>query len=377
MYPTRYGLTYVHKGTKPNVRKILPASKHELPLESVTMAEVLKEQGYATFFAGKWHLGGPALEPEYQGFDINIGGHSRGLPGSYFYPYKSKRLPGADVPDLEDGEEGEYLIDRLTDEALAFMEKKKSSPFLLYLSYYAVHAPLQAPKEIELKTRERFMKWHKDSFRKNFGKAVRYAAMIEILDSNIGRILDKLKELGLEDNTMVVFTSDNGGYIDNSPLKGIKAHSTEGGVRVPLIVRWPKEIEAGTTCKTPACSYDFLPTFMAAVGIERDLRCDGVNIMPLLRGEKIAERPLFWHTPHYNRIYKSEPAGAVRLGDYKLIHFYEEDRFELYNLAEDIGETNDLSASMPEKVTELRRLFTRWASDVGDKMTTEPPVKKM
>jgi len=371
-YPQRFGLTWIHKGVKPMLRKILPASKHTLPLESSTIAEALKTKEYATFFTGKWHLGDEAHEPEFHGFDINIAGHQWGCPNNYFYPYSLASNPRNDIPDLEDGQEGEYLTDRLTDETIQFIEGHHDKPFFVYLSHYAVHAPLQAKKALWAKHRKKLIK-HKEELGSLFGKMVSYAAMVESMDDSVGKIMQKLEALNLAENTLVIFTSDNGGFMDNSPLRGIKAHTTEGGIRVPLIVRWPAVVAAGSESDVPVTGNDFFPTLNAVAGIPDDGQHDGLNLLPLLKGEAAGEdRPLFWHTPHFHPIYKAEPAGAVRLGPWKLIHFYEEDRFELYNVVEDKGEKNNLAAQHPERVAELRKRFEEWADEVGALMPREP-----
>jgi arylsulfatase A-like enzyme len=360
----------------------------EVKLEEVTIAEVLKEAGYKTFFAGKWHLGQDSIYwPEHQGFDINKGGWSAGSPqGGYFSPYIN--------PRLESGPEGECLTDRLTDESIRFLEEHGDGPFFLYLSYYTVHNPQQArpaliekyqrkldsleldPASMETTDRE-WIRYAPPNGRYvervQQGHPV-YAGMIETLDTNVGRLMQKLEELDLDQNTVVFFMSDNGGLstsegspTSNLPLRGGKGWMYEGGIREPMFIRWPGSGSGGGTSEVPVTSTDFYPTILEMAGLppRPGQHMDGVSLAPLLTGEgNLQERPLFWHYPHYSN-QGGKPGAAVRLGDYKLIEFFDPGLVELYNLKDDISETTDLAEQMPEKVSELLELLHHWQAETG------------
>jgi arylsulfatase A-like enzyme len=384
-YPARLHLTDWLPGRvdRPDQKLKRPAILDHLPLEEVTLAEALREGGYRTGFIGKWHLGGPAFFPEKQGFDLNVAGCQRGSPPSYFSPYR--------IPTLADGPKGEYLTDRLTDEALKFIEGAKAKPFLLYLSHYAVHNPQQAKAELVAKyhakaarlpspTGPEFLPECKQQARQIQNQPV-YAAMVESVDESVGRVMQKLAELGLQGNTIVVFTSDNGGLstaegapTSNLPLRGGKGWHYEGGVREPLIVRWPGVTQPGSTCRAPMISTDYYPTFLEMAGLPLRPRqhVDGVSLVPLLKGRAAAERPLFWHYPHYSN-QGGGPGGAVRVGNFKLIEWYEDRRAELFDLSDDVGERHDLAATMPERTAALRRQLHDWRQSVGAAMPTPNP----
>jgi arylsulfatase A len=363
-YPARLHLTDYIPGEKhPKAKLRIPDWTKHLPLEEVTIAEVLKGAGYATASIGKWHLGPPEFFPEHQGFDLNRGGCDKGQPPSYFSPYK--------IPTLEDGPKGEYLTDRLTDEAVKFVEANKDRPFFLYFPHYGVHTPLQAkPGAIEK---------YKAKIKPGMDqKNATYAAMVESVDESIGRVLAKLDELKLADKTLVVFTSDNGGLLQstsNKPLRAGKGSAYEGGVRVPLLVRWPGIVAAGRVCDTPAITPDWYPTIAEAAGVKLDPKqtVDGASLLPLLKGvEGFAREAIFWHYPHYHGG-GAKPYGAVRKGDLRLVEFFEDDRVELYDLKNDVGETKDLAAERPEKAQELRRLLADWRASVGAQMPAPNP----
>lgn len=358
-------------------RPLLPAPyKEYLPLEEKTIAEALKDGGYKTFFAGKWHLGEtPDLWPEEQGFDINKGGNSKGNPGKdgYFSPYNN--------PRLEDGPKGEYLPMRLADETNKFIEANKDQPFFAYFSFYLVHTPLDAKQEqIEKYEQKKERLGLKDEFGDEGGKKVRitqnhttYAAMVGALDSAVGNVLDKLEELNLDENTVIVFFSDNGGLsinegapTSNLPLRGGKGWMYEGGIREPLIIKYPALVKASTVNQTPVISNDFYPTLLQIAGLPLlpEQHTGGVSILPLLEQKKIKERSLFWHYPHYGN-QGGSPASAIRNGDWKLIHWYENDRYELFNLKEDIGEKNNRLSSEPQKVKKLKSELARWLKQQG------------
>ncbi len=362
-YPARLHLTDWIPGQKmPYEKLVLPDFRQELPLEEVTIAEALKTVGYATASIGKWHLGGPPYYPEHQGFDLNFAGTDTGQPASYFYPYKS--------PDLPKVKDSEYITDRLTDEALKYIDANRDRPFFLYLPHYAVHKPLQG-KEEDI---DHFEK--KGRPRDGQNSAV-YAAMIKSVDESVGRVMARLDELGIADNTVVIFMSDNGGLAtvtSNAPLRAGKGTLYEGGVREPMIVRWPGVVKPGSVCDAPVISVDFFPTILAMAGAPMTVEnIDGVDLLPLLRGGAAPVRDaLYWHYPHYHAG-GATPGGAIRDGDYKLIDYYGEERFELYDLGADLGEKNDLAAKMPEKARELRTKLHDWLRRVNAQMPTPNP----
>ncbi len=354
-------------------RKLIPIRNNTiLDARTVTIAEALKPAGYVSASMGKWHLGDGQTGPIGQGFDVNVGGNTAGHPRSYFSPYRNKDLP--------DGPKGEYLTDRLTDEALKFIEANASTgsaqarPFFLYLPHYAVHTPIQAKKDMIAKYKGK----KPDGGQKNAA----YAAMIESTDQGVGRIMDKLDELKLADDTVVVFFSDNGGYggvTSMAPLRGAKGMLYEGGIREPMIVRWPGKVKAGGRCDTAVIGVDFYPTFLQIAGAPKPAGqvLDGESLVALMtRGEPLKRKAIFWHFPAYLQAYgagkwRTTPAGAVQKGDFKLIEFFEDGRLELYNLKDDIGEKNDLAEKMPEKTTELHGLLKAWRKDVNAPVPTK------
>jgi len=318
----------------PENNRILPPDDYlYLRHEEVTLAEALKPAGYVSASIGKWHLGDRGFWPEDQGFDVNIAGWTHGSPPSYFYPYEDpKKDWNPSIPTLKGGEPGEYLTDRLTDESIRFIEANQDNPFFLYLSYYAVHTPLQAPEELVNKYTAAFAGLET-------GVDPTYAAMVEKVDTNVGRVMDTLDRLNLADNTVVVFFSDNGGAdiaTTNAPLRESKSWLYEGGIRVPLILRWPERIAEGVTCDEPVIGTDLYPTLLNAVGMgtDPDEPLDGVDLAPLWNGSgHLDERSLYWYYPHYSK--SQQPGAAIRRGDWKFIEFYDPWRFELYNLATD------------------------------------------
>jgi len=387
-YPARLNITDWIPGKDPRDRKLLgPQDKHELPLEEVTLAEVMRAQGYTTFFAGKWHLGDVGFFPEDQGFEINKGGHHRGSPpGGYYTPYRN--------PKLEDGPEGEYLTDRLTDESIRFLRAHQDEPFLLYLSFYTVHTPIQACKRHLDRFKEKAQALtapEAGTFRREHDGISRlrqdrpdYATMVHALDENVGRLLDTLDELDLAKDTVVVFTSDNGGLSTLSgknaptaigPLRAGKGWCYEGGIRIPQVLRVPGVTRPGTSCDVPVTSTDFYPTLLELLRIDtpnRDPR-DGISLVPLLEGGVGPGREaIFWHYPHYHGSTWT-PGAAVRAGDWKLIEFYHEEKVELYNLREDLGERHDLSETMPRKKQELLDLLHQWQRDIGAQLPRPNP----
>jgi len=370
-YPARLHLTdWIPGRTPPGLKMRPPDWTPYLPLGEVTLAEALKPAGYVSASVGKWHLGGPELYPEKQGFDFNFGGCELGAPPSYFYPYQ--------VPNIRNGKKGEYLTDRLTDEALAFLENSRSRPFFLYLAHYAVHTPIEAKPDIAARYRTRVRPGQAHSH-------PGYAAMIESVDESVGRVLRKLEELDLGKDTIVFFTSDNGGVVgrqhitSNEPLREEKATLYEGGIRVPLIVRWPGVVKPGSVCHAPVISVDFFPTILEMCGLPAPAGAtlDGLSLLPLLKQSgQLPDRALYWHYPHYNfhqPLIPTRPCGAIRRGDFKLVEFYEDGFVELYNLREDIGERSNLAGVLPEKAAELRRDLEAWRKSVGAQMPIPTP----
>jgi arylsulfatase A-like enzyme len=356
------------------LRRLVPApSKTALDTSAVTIAEALRAAGYATAHIGKWHLGGLGHLPTDQGFDLNVAGDERGNVPTHFYPYRRDENELRDLAGT--GREGEYLTDRLTDEALEFIEHHNDRPFFLYLSHYAVHTPLQAKDELVSKYREKpGDDEHNDPV---------YAAMVESVDESVGRIVAKLDELSLSENTVVFFFSDNGGYgpaTSMVPLRGSKGMLYEGGIRVPLVVRWPGNFAPGREEATPVMGTDLFPTILEIGGAEGPAQpLDGVSLLRMLQGAGSLEpRTLHWHFPAYLEAYRgmagpwrTTPAAAIRAGDYKLIEFFETGDLELYNLRDDIGERVNLAAELQDVVEELHQLMTEWRRSVGAPVPTE------
>lgn len=382
-YPQRTGVTDYIGAAQPDKwkrnTKLLPAPYAErLALEEVTLAEVLKDKGFATFFAGKWHLGTEGFWPENQGFDVNMGGIDRGGPygrGKYFTPYDNPRLP--------DGPPGEHLPDRLATEATKFIDAHKEKPFLIYFPFYDVHTPLQSRPDLQAKYEaKRQQLGLEPKFGKEPPRDVRlvqehavYAGMVEAMDAAVGKVLAKLDALGLAENTIVLFTSDNGGLstsegspTSNLPYRGGKGWLYEGGIREPLIVRWPGKVKPGSTIDTPVCGIDLMPTLIDATGATTrpGQKLDGVSLVPVLTASgKLADRPLFWHYPHYGN-QGGAPGAAMRLGDWKLIEWFE-GKTELFNLANDVSEKTDLAAQEPERVKTMLAQLKAWQTGVGAK----------
>ncbi len=381
-YPSRVDATNFFSGRRAGKFKPAPLNDR-MPLEEVTLAETMQQHGYKTAFLGKWHLG-PSEEfwPEHQGFDVNVGGHVRGMPKSYFSPYKN--------PRLDDGLEGEHLTERLTNETLGLIEKFKDDPFFLYLAFYTVHTPLQAPKDLVEKYR---LKAEALSGKPEFAdeeqvfpnagerkvrilqKHATYAAMVESMDTSVGRILKKLKELGIDDETVVCFFSDNGGLstsegspTSNLPYRGGKGWVYEGGIREPMIIKWPQSGQKNVVRGEPVISVDFYPTMMEIAGFEpsTDQLLDGVSLVPLLRGKHLEARNLYWHYPHYSN-QGGFPGGAIRDGNYKLIERYEDGRTHLYDIDSDPGELNDIASEKPAQVAAMKRQLHTWYKTVDAK----------
>ena len=390
-WPQRVGITdYIGAPLTPEQwkrnTKLLPAPYADrLALDAPTVAKVMKAAGYATFFAGKWHLGPEGWWPENQGFDINKGGHDRGGPyggKKYFSPYGN--------PRLTDGPEGEHLPDRLAAETATFIEANRDRPFFAYFSFYDVHTPLMSREDLRSKyeaKRQRLgleEKWGREGerdVRLTQDHAV-YAGMVEAMDLAVGRVLAKLDELGLTEKTLVIFTSDNGGLstsegwpTSNLPLRGGKGWLYEGGIREPFLARWPGVIQPGSIVPDPISSPDLLATLVDVTGTElpADHVIDGISLLPAFQGTRLPERALFWHYPHYGN-QGGAPGSAIRRGDWKLIEWPEEDRVELFNLATDLSEKTDLSATQPERVERMRAELRAWQTDVGAKFPIPNPA---
>ena len=360
--------------------------RNELPLQEVTIAEILHDAGYQTFFAGKWHLGGAGFLPTDQGFDVNHGGGYWGQPpAGYFAPWKNAYL--------QEHHEGEYITERLTEESVDFLKgRDQSRPFLLFLSHYDVHTPIhKVDKHFE----------HFDEKRKTIDTVpspiperrgisraqqdnAQYASMVSAIDDSVGQIMAAIQETGLDDSTTIIFTSDNGGLCTlrkegptcNLPLRSGKGWLYEGGIRVPLIVRVPGITKAGEVCQQPVLSTDFLPTMLELAGIDRlsDVAPDGDSIVPELQGQKSqATRPLVWHYPHYHGS-EWTPGAAIRVGDWKLIEFYEFGEAELYNFATDPGEQKNLAVQEPDRLDDLRQQLRQWQENLHARMPQPNPL---
>ncbi len=344
------------------------------------MAETLRANGYRTAHIGKWHLGDAAHYPEQQGFDINIGGTLWGAPQTYYYPWRGDKHYGGEpryVPGLGDSKEGDYLPDRLTDEAIAFLDRTKDQPFFLNLWYYTVHTPVEGKPELVA------------HYQRKLGDGMHhtnaaYAAMVHSMDENVGRLMRKLEETGQASNTIVVFTSDNGGFINehggavvtsNAPWRSGKGSLYEGGIRVPLLVRLPGS--AGHICETPIVSFDLYPTLAELSGSPipstQAAAMDGKSFAALLRNPNtvLPRRPLFFHFPHYYTT--TTPASAVIEGKWKLIEYFEDGRVELYHLRDDPYERRDLAGREPERARRMQRQLTVWRQSVDAQMPTRNP----
>lgn len=375
-YPARLHITdwLPGRADMPSQKLLRPKIRQELPLEEITLAEAMRSAGYVTGHIGKWHLGGEGFEPQKQGFDVNIAGDHTGTPLSYFAPFQRN---GRFMPGLEQAPEGEYLTDRLAAEAEKFIEANKSKPFFLYLPHYTVHIPLRAKQELI----DKYAALPKPPpGRQN--NAI-YAAMMESMDDAVGRVVRKLEEAGVADRTAILFTSDNGGLAtnegqgtpstSNAPLREGKGYLYEGGIRVPLIVKWPGVVQPGSTSAFPTSSIDLLPTILDLCGIKTDAKPDGVSIAAVLKQTGEPKRDaLFWHYPHYAN-QGSRPGGVIRSGDLKLIEFYENGRRELFNVKADISESQNLSEKLPDKVAELAARLDAWRKEVGAQGMTPNP----
>jgi arylsulfatase A-like enzyme len=391
-YPASVGITQYIGGHGVGKLADVPFHAH-LPMQEFSLARALRDGGYQTWHVGKWHLGPRRTWPDQHGFDVNIGGCHWGTPKTYFSPYG--------CPTLEDGPAGEYLTNRLTDEAIRLIENAGDQPFFLNLWHYAVHIPIEAPAELVAKYRRKaaglgldgvdpfdvgppIPVWHSRHdriLRRTLQSDPGYAAMVENLDANVGRLLDALERLGKAENTIVIFTSDNGGLSSaegsptcNLPLSEGKGWLDDGGIREPLLIRWPGVVEPGTRISEPVTSPDFYPTLLAAAGLEErpQQHSDGVDLGSLLRGEHFSRGPLFWHYPHYSN-QGGTPSSAVRDGKWKLVHYYEDGRSELFDMASDVGEENNLAEVWPDIAADLEKRLESWVSSVAPQLPAPNP----
>ncbi len=392
--PARVGITdYI--GGNAKGRLIGAPYRYELPHTEATVATALRDAGYQTWHVGKWHLGGPEHYPDTHGFDVNIGGCMWGHPkDGYFSPWG--------IGTIEDGPKGEYLTDRLTTEAVKLIsERDKGKPFYLNFWHYAVHIPIQTPGEHLEKYRRKaermgldkidalvegehfpsLSKRHMRVTRRTVQSDIHYADMVENLDDNIGRVLAALEREGILDDTLIVFTSDNGGLSSaetsptcNLPLSEGKGWMYEGGVREPLLIRWKGRVPERSVCRTPVTTCDFYPTFLEAAGAPSmpEQHVDGVSLCPLFDGRDLEDRALYWHYPHYGN-QGGTPGSSIREGQWKLIEFFEDGRLLLFNLAEDEGETRDVSNGNQAIVTQLHGKLKSWRAEVGAKIPEVNP----
>ena len=363
-YPARLHITDWIEGHKQPFAKLkVPDWTMHLPTETFNLAKAFKGSGYATANVGKWHLGGDEFAPEKQGFDVNVAGTDRGHPGSYFFPYG--------IANLKDGTPGEFLPERLTRDAIGFIRDHKDKPFFLYFPHYAVHTPVMGKPDV-------VEKYKKKAVKLGIKQNAKYAALVESVDDSVGAVRTALAEMKLDKNTIVIVTSDNGGLLpltDNAPLRGGKGGAYEGGVRVPWVVHWPGVTAAGTTDATPVITSDLFPTLVeaCALSVPAGHVVDGKSLVPLLKRTGGFERDaLYWHYPHYHPR-GATPYSAIRVGDYRLVEFFEDHHAELYNLRADVGEEHDLASAEPAKAAELRAKLAAWRASVGAQMPTVNP----
>lgn len=385
--PARLDMTIWHEGAidgGPKDRPLLNApSEPNLPRDEVTLAELFKRKDYYTAHIGKWHLGSAAYYPETQGFDLNVGGTYWGAPADFFYPYRgewSKSDPQLRYVPVGPGRPGDYLTDRLTDHAVEVIRNNRDRTFFLSLWFHTVHTPIQGKAELV----ERFRNQPPGTNHRH----PEYAAMVASMDENVGRVLQTLDELQLTQETIVVLTSDNGGVdfptaksghqapTSNAPWRSGKGTLYEGGIRVPLMIRWPGRTPAGRVCDQPVTSEDFFPTFAEALQEDEAVtqETDGVSLLALLEepATELSRQTLYWHYPHYYP--RMTPGSAVRDGDWKLIHFYENDEVQLFHLGDDPGESEDVAEDSPEQVTRLRQLLDTWRLSVGANAPMQNPA---
>tara|TARA_B100001059_G_C17826339_1_gene581621 strand:- start:2002 stop:3477 length:1476 start_codon:yes stop_codon:yes gene_type:complete len=361
-YHPFHGIYTVKNSDRGNkkTRKIIPIkTKTKLELEYFILPEMLKSKGYSTGHFGKWHMGPKGYFPEQMGFDINIGGNEHGGPGSYFSPYK--------YPNMSNGPKDEYLTDRIGDEVVKFIEKNKENNFFAYVPFFSVHTPIQSKSEYKKKYR------NKES--NEYHNREDYAGMIQSLDENIGKILDKIEKLNLSKNTLIIFTSDNGGIraISNQyPLRAGKGSYYEGGIKVPMIFSWPEKIKAGSTSNERISNIDFYPTIKSIIGYNETIDLDGEDLTPIFNSKALKKRELYFHFPIYlepynvhldsgsDPLFRTRPGSVIIKDNWKLHHYYEDNNFELYNLENDISESKNLIDINKEKKAELLNNLDNW-----------------
>ena len=380
-HPARVNITDWIPGLDPKNRPLLgPVDRNELPLEETTIAEVLRDNNYSTFYSGKWHLGSEGHYPEDQGFDVNIGGFEKGSPmGGYYSPYKN--------PRLSDGPEGEYLTDRLTLETIELIRNRDTKkPFAAFLSFYNVHTPIQENKEFIDYYIEKLKSYENTSPETvKEGDAItllnqrnaKYASMVHATDYNVGRIINFLKDNNLYENTLIVFTSDNGGLstlrrvapTSVFPLRAGKGWLYEGGIRIPQLIKLPKQINKEIISE-PVVSYDLFPTIANVLNLNHSVSdIDGVDLTNLFVKKDIERDFIFWHFPHYHgSLWK--PGSALRNNDWKLVELHEENKVELYNLKDDLSETVDVSNRFPEITSKLVNKLNEIKIDLGANKAT-------
>ncbi|MCG8309254.1 MAG: sulfatase [Cytophagales bacterium] len=374
LYTPRHGVYTVKNSDRGKSihRKLIPTKNTTvLDRKFKTLPGVLKENGYTTCIAGKWHL---SDDPIPYGFDENFGGGHRGAPGSYFSPYKNPALP--------DGPTGEHLPDRLSTEVSDWIRKNAQRPFFVYFPFYSVHTPLQAREDLV----EKYMEKKPGEFHDH----AKYAAMIEAMDQGVQKVMNTLDELKLTDNTLVIFTSDNGPYGRASvaePLRGGKGMYYEGGIRVPFFVKWPGVVRAGAVSHAPILGMDIFPTLTEVIDVSIDADLDGESLLPILDGRKKAlDRALFWHFPAYLQMYRADrsfddshdapywrstPCGVIREGDWKLIEYFESGKTELFNLKNDPGERNEMGSVKPKKKAEMYAKLKKWQQQTAAPVPAE------
>ncbi len=369
-YPARIGVTDWIPGRAqwPSARVLTKPTEKQLALREVTLPELLKPLGYRTASVGKWHLGGAGFEPTAQGFEVNIAGDHRGSPPGYFGPFNLVNLTGGSKSDL--------LTDRLTEEAVKWIGSGDGRPFLLYLPHYTVHTPIQAPEGLIEKYRRKMAALGVD------GNPA-YAAMVETLDNSIGRLREKIQTAGLERETVWIITSDNGGLryegkaakpvTDNAPARAGKGHLYEGGIRVPLLIRWPGVTRDGTKSDLPVTTPDLFATIAAICGARPAAAIDGRSLVAELRGRKMKPAPIYWHYPHYSN-QGGVPGGAIRDGEWKLIEFYEDGRAELFHLKTDPGERVNLVNREAGRARRMRAQLDAWRKSVNAVMPQPNPA---
>jgi len=388
-YPARINVTdWIPGHNRKKAAMQVPDWTQTLEHKHATIAEVMRDAGYRTAHIGKWHLTPSSDDldvlksyyPTNQGFEVNIAGNQWGAPGSYYYPYtrgKGDAIRQHVMNFPEDIPEGRYLVDMLADHSVGLIERWRDEPFFMYYAYYAVHRPIQGRKDLVEKYKGKVgrSKQHRNP---------EYAAMVESVDQSVGRIMDTLEKQGIADRTVIILTGDNGGLTifdrlngptDNKPLRAGKGSAYEGGVRVPTIVYWPNHTPPGSVSDEPVITPDYYPTILDIAGVQGDAEhnktVDGMSLVPVLKNPKarLDREAIYWHYPHYHRG-GATPYAAIRARDWRLVEFYEDDRVELYNLADDIGESNDLSKKMPEKTAALREQLHAWQKSVDAQFAT-------